>query len=332
MRSRKAAYLVYPAATVLGVSLAWLVYRDAPDERARAGDDGLPRRCAALAENPSEDQLLHLASTGQALTIGVVADARGADDATLDRVGRAGRAFAEAGVDLVLSLGGMGGDADELAAVYGALAGAGDAPVVAIPGDREPLLAHREAIAKLASTHPLHDGSAIRIIRASSTTVATFPGVAEPSQLLPGEGGCYFEPADAEAMAAFVARREGVVVWAGYAPPRQQGDAASDLVRGVHIGDRTLATAMRTASVELALHGLVDEAALEPREGVRRLDTGQTFALAPGPVEALPVLGERRGVSAGAALLVTLDPPRVEWRRIDPAPDEATKPEAVGER
>jgi hypothetical protein len=292
MRSRKAAYVVYPTATVVGVSLAWLVFRDGPEERSRADDDRLPHRCAALADGePTRDQILDLDHAAEVLTIGVIADARGSDPATLDRVRRARSAFAEAGADLVLSLGGMGGDRDELAAVFEALADAAGVPVVAIPGDREPLEAHREAIAQLAPSRPLHDGSTIRSIRAGPTTVVTFPGVAERSQLLPGPEGCYFEDEDAAAMAAYLARREGLVVWAGYAPPRQRGAAASDLVRGVHIGDRPLAAAMVAGGVKLALHGLVDEAALEVPEGVRRLDLGDLFALAPGPVEALPVLG-----------------------------------------
>ena len=322
MLSRPAAYVVYPTATLAGVTAAWLLFRDAPAEPS--GENELPHRCAALADGaPDADATMHLAPT-EPLVVGVVADARGATPATLDNLEAARVAFREARVDLVLTLGGMGATGEELAAVYGALAEGSEAPVVAIPGDREPLFAHREAIASLGARHPVVDGSAIRAIVAGDTTIATFPGIGEVSQIVAGSEGCYYESGDADMLATWLQRRAGTKVWAGYAPPRQRGSTASDLVGGVHIGDPSLGRAMRASEATLALHGLVNEASLGEPSGERILDEDAgPIALAPGPVEAMPVLGRRRGASFGAALIVRVDPPRIEWERLSVAADDS---------
>ncbi len=111
--------------------------------------------------------------------LGVVADARGADAATLANLAWARKKLAAEKVDAVLVLGGMGGTKDELAQTLGALAN--DAPwmVVAQAGERESVPALAGAIAGLAAEQaPIVDGAAARIVVIDGVAIGFLPGLA----------------------------------------------------------------------------------------------------------------------------------------------------------
>lgn len=255
-----------------------------------------------------------------ALVVGVVADARGATPATLRQLAAIRKRFEAAGVELVISLGGMAEHEPALERLYGALARGARWPLVAIPGDREALPAHRAAVAQVdASGHAyVIDGSAVRLIAMDGAVVATFPGVAAASQLVAGADGCRHSGEDADRLAALLSREQGVRIWAGYAPPRQRGQDASDVARGgIHIGERGLAPAIAASGADLVVHGLVDEAALGPARGeIVRARPDHTAVVAAGAAEARRVRGPDRASIHGSALIITAGAKVIRWRRI----------------
>ncbi len=255
------------------------------------------------------------------LVAGVVSDARGASPATLAQLGRVRAEFEREKVELVVSLGGMGTSEAELTQVLGALAR--DAPWVvwAIPGEREAIPAHRAAVAGLAAAgYPVFDAARVRLVEVDGAVLASFPGAEEPSQLLAGAEGCVHGPGDAAALAVRLAAQKGVRVWAGHSPPRQSGPEAGDVaLGGVHVGERALAAALPAARADLVLHGMVDEAALGDPAGQAGPGKGRAPAVVgAGPVEAMPIAGERGAVFAGAALLVRVSSSadEITWKRL----------------
>lgn len=314
------------AGAALAASLAAAV---AQRDRLRA-----PYRCARLDRTPGdlappvlaggrtlerEGRLLRLGGPGadRTLVLGAIADARGDAPRTLAALEAVAQAFSEGGVEVVLSLGGMGRDEDELAAVLGALARAGDWLVVAVPGDREAVPAHRRAVAALRESGlAVVDGADIRLLEADGAVVATLPGVEARGQLVAGPQGCAHTDDDAAALAASLAAAEGTKVWAGYAAPRQQAAGGSDLVDGVHAGERVLAEPLARSGAQVVLHGQIDDAALGEPRGTARLSAKAPAFLGTGALEAVPVTGWRDEAVAGAALIAEIGPRRLRWRRV----------------
>ncbi len=251
------------------------------------------------------------------LVLGVVADARGNHDDTVANVTAARAAFAKAGVELVLVVGGMAERADDLAALVRPLAG-GDWPVVLIAGDRE--RADAAAGAARALGEPVIDGAAVRFLEADGVVVGTLPGVAPGWPLVPATDGCAREAGDDAALVAALGKRSGVRVVATWAPPRQPGGGASDLTRdGVHVGARGLADALAAGGVALVIHGMVNDAALAgPSRGT--VDTAHPRALAAGAIDAVPVDRIPGRVQeapvTGAALIVRVGARRLAWQRL----------------
>ena len=265
------------------------------------------------------------------LVLGVVADARGVTPTTLGQLAQIRTAFAQDGVELVVSLGGMGRTKDEISAVLGALAHEGDPWVLwAMPGDRESVAAHRAAVATLlAADRPVFDASRVRMVEADGAVLAAFPGVEQPDELVAGVDGCVHNAADAAALAARLSAAHGVRVWAGYAPPRGQSPSDDDVaLGGVHVGEQTLTAALAAARADLVLHGMVDQAVLGPAAG--RAGVGGTSApvvLGAGPVEALPVWGPGGPAADGGALVVRVSEHGVSWRRVRfPLPGRGARP------
>ena len=255
------------------------------------------------------------------LVAGVVADARGASAATLAQLGRVRGEFEREGVELVVSLGGMGTGEQELGQVLAALAR--DAPWVvwAIPGERESIPAHRAAVTSLlAAGYPVFDGSRVRLVEVDGAVLASFPGAEEAGQLAAGADGCVHRPGDASALAVRLAAQKAMRVWAGHSPPRQSGALAGDVaLGGVHVGELALAAALPAAHADLVLHGLVDEAALGSASGQASLgDREGPAILGTGPVEAMPITGPDGALFAGAALVVraSASAGEITWKRV----------------
>lgn len=251
------------------------------------------------------------------LVIAVVADARGANPATLEQLGALRRELTEAGVELVLSLGGHGREPSEIARVLSALAL--DAPwvVVAMPGDREALPAHRAAVDQVSDgvRGVVFDGSQVRFIEHGSAVIATFPGVEHGSQVVAGTEGCVHTAEDAGDLAAALADRDRARIVASFAPPRQRGPGASDLTRdGIHVGEQLLAEAVDTAKPVLVVHGLVEDGARATASGEQRAG-GEPAVVGAGSLEAAPDPLRHRTVTS-AALIARITADRVRWRRL----------------
>lgn len=250
------------------------------------------------------------------ITLGIIADTRGASPRTLAQLGEIRAAFADAGVDLVIALGGIADSEDELYAVYAALAGQARWPVLAIPGGRAPVLALRRTISRINESNRglIMDGSEIRVVRLGKVAIATLPGVAERSQLVAGDNGCIHTSEDADAVAQLLDEEGAIKVWASYAPPRQIGATGSDVAAGgIHIGERILAGPVARSHAALVLSALVDEAALASGGGVA--EAGAPAFVAAGAAAALPVIGTS-GALRGSAVTVTISGKRVRWHRI----------------
>lgn len=247
------------------------------------------------------------------LVLGVVASARDAASDTLAAARHVAGAFARAGVGLVLVLGGLPGDEAGERAVLEALAPPAGArwAVVALPGDREHLAAHRAAIDVLAARGaPIFDGARLLAVHAGGATIALLPGLPAPPDaaaplLVAGADGCAYDAEDVARAAAALATHSGPRVAATVMPPRQtDGDATDVGDGGLHVGDPTLAPLL--AAADLALHGWLDAAAGE------RATAGQALVVGAAPLDpaSLVAPGWR-----GGGVIVRL--PRV-WKREAP--------------
>ena len=280
---------------------------------AAADHAKLPWRCAAADGSKLVDETITLGAHSWQLagntmrlerpgtiSIGVIADAGGAAPATLAALGRLRAAFGD--VDLVLALGGMGSTQQELEATLGVLAGAW--PVVAVPGDLEPVPAQQAAIASLrARGKTVIDGRLARRIELPGATIAIVPGAGSQGRLVAGVEGCTYQPAEVTAALAELSSRIKLRILASAEAPRV-------LVHGEPAGELAL-TATPPHELDVALHGPVTEAGSPARAGAR---DGNAIALTPGTSDATTRLpGPRRAASAG---LLTLTGTAWRWRAI----------------
>jgi hypothetical protein len=240
-------------------------------------------------------------------TVGFVADAADGAPETVARLRSAATAMAEGGAGLVISLGGMGEDEESIASSLRALTAGGAAKalvVLAMPGDLEPLAAHRKAVLRLQrEALPVLDGSVVRWVKLGSATIATLPGARHQEQLVAGNQGCAFDDASVEATLGRLAEGVGIRVLAAWAAPR--GDEPTEAA-----GDLRLREALDRAHVDLVVSGepagggaLVERAG-RPGGPVDLAHTGFSDA-----EPRMPVGGQR---SRATALLVKLA--RNEWQ------------------
>lgn len=254
---------------------------------------------------------------GAPIGVAFVADARGARAPTVERLRQLAGSFEDFEVSLVVLLGGMGKTEEELYETLGAIS-EGAFVVIAVPGDRESIPAHRGAIARLTERGvAIVDGSLVRIVSTDDIAIGTFPGVSAAQQLVADSDGCQHFPEDAESLAKRLAEHQGLKVWAGYMPPRQSGESGSDMtISGVHIGETLVSKAVDQAGAHLVVHGLVDESATGAARGELKVADGARLVLGTGSVDSLPVRRPGGPVLGGSVLVATVAPKRVKWRRI----------------
>lgn len=281
-----------------------------------------PARCrevepgAAPVSYPQVRQMRRLED--RPLRVGVVADARGA----VGNAGWAAREFERARVEVVVVAGGTGGTVEEIRGVLGALAAPGR-PLLAIPGDREPVWAYREAIEGLrAGGAEVVDLSVVPAVLLGEVAVAGLPGVAVDEDgraygLVAGADGCGRADEDATGVAAALAAapaRARLLV--SHAPPRQRGAGATDVaLGGAHVGDAAVARAAAEGRADVVVHGLVDEAggraAAEAWTGVATALApgawGTRVAAAAGALDATPAPLHGGRYAHGVAVLVEID-------------------------
>ena len=245
----------------------------------------------------------------KALLIAALADARGNDAVTLRATEIMREKFIQEKVDLVVSLGGMGKNKESIQAVLAELSR--DAPylLVALPGDRESVDAHRQAIRELTDSGArILDGATYRFLRLGSVLLATMPGIAMTANLIAGNEGCEHTGDDVKALLDLLSAEEATVVLASYAPLREQGDHASDRgVGAIHTGETLLSPLLGSAALSVVIHGMVEQESPTPRGKVRP-GRGPS-SIATGSLDPL--------TGPSAALLLSIAGKKLSWRRIE---------------
>lgn len=312
-----AAAGVHEAVPAAPMEPYWCARLHGDDDDGAAGKvpDSVGRRRLRL-----EGQTLQVQpALDDTLVLGVVADARGA----MDFLPAARRSFAEAGVELVVSLGGMGRTRMELSAILGALARDAPWPVLALPADWEPLEVHRSAVEALAEQGVL-DGSRVRFVEMDGATLATLPGAPHPGRLMAGSRGCVHTADDTAGVVAALATRPGARVLLSHTPPRQRGPGGSDRgATGIHVGERSLAEALAAEPIHVLIHGLVAPGGAHAERGEQLLER-RPVVLAAGTMDPLDApLASALGHtdSPTGALVVAVGPRRVRWWPVRLAPE-----------
>jgi hypothetical protein len=205
------------------------------------------------------------------VVIGVIADAGGAAPQTIAALGRLRAKIDAAQPTVVVTLGGMGASERELETTLAVLADKAAWPIIAIPGDLEPVAAHVEAIAVLRKRGvPIIDGRLARRIELGGATIATVPGAGSAARLPAGADGCGYRPADLAAIAQELRDAKGIRVLASFEAPRQRsGEPAGEIAVD--------------QPYDIALSASVALGASRARTGAR---DGSRVALTPGASDA----------------------------------------------
>jgi hypothetical protein len=246
------------------------------------------------------------------LTIAAVADARGSDEATLQGLAFLRDAFISEKVDLVISLGGHGTSKDDIYAVLSAISV--DAPylTLAIPGDRESVPGHREAVSELAKAGAkIIDGAQYRVLSLGTLNLATMPGIAMSANLIANHEGCLHTLEDSQELLRYLESEDVDFLLASYAPARQDSRPATDLgAGGIHVGEQELAPLSQSKALRLRIHGMVAQPEA-PQSGKLRLGPGAS-SLASGSLDPLD--------GSSSALVISITGQRLDWKRIVAAP------------
>lgn len=274
---------------------------------ASADATAAPWRCAA-ADTPAlkDEQLVIGDGTWQLgghalkrsdpdpeIVIGVVADAAGAAPRTIAALGRLRAAFDAAKPDLVLALGGMGATQEELVATLGTLGDRASWPVVALPGDLEPVSAYLGALAALRQRgDTVLDARSVRWIELPGVTIGTLPGAGASERLVAGSDGCSWRAEDIAALYSELTARSGLRIVATAEAPRVQ-------VAGEPAGELALVPS-RAQPIELVLHGPVEPTPSRARTGGR---DGANVLLTPGTADATPRLPRAHEPASGVLVV-----------------------------
>ncbi len=273
-----------------------------------ADNSRAPWRCSGLREHSADATLgdgwrivegrLRYSGTDR-LVIGVVADAGGSDPKTIATLGRIRQALEAEGVNLVLTLGGMGSTRAELTATLGALAS--PRPTVALPGDLESMPALHAAIADLrARGRSIVDGRGIEAIESPSALLGIIPGVGSEYRSTAGKDGCTWTASDVSDSFREWSRFPGLRIAVSAEAPRETID-------GEITGEVAL---MPDQAIDILLHGPAQAGPSPAAQGGR---DGARVSLSPGTADATPRLPPIRGSAAG---LLAIDGHKWSWRPI----------------
>lgn len=270
-----------------------------------AGTTSAPWRCAArdtpsladveIATGPRHWQLgdhtLRRIDRDDSIAIGVIADAANASPRTVAALARLRADLEHAEPDVVLALGGMGSTQAELEATLGTLAEGAPWPVVALPGDLEPMSAHVAAIAALRKRGAtVLDGRLVRWIELPGVVLGTLPGAGARERLVAADDGCRWTTEDVAALYTALTAKSGVRVVASAESPRR-------IVAGEPAGELALAPLQ---PIEVALAGPVEPSPSRARSGGR---DGARVVLSPGTADATRRLPDPHVPSAGLLVI-----------------------------
>jgi hypothetical protein len=281
-----------------------------------------PWRCARLGDPVSGAAPTGWTLDGQTIRGGVarktarvvfVSEARGASDATVAALLALRKQLDPDPVDVVVSLGGLGGTRDEIERALDPIARGAPWLVIAIPGDRESIEEHRAAVTALAATGAaIVDGSQVRVIDLPAIAIGSLPGARYPERLGAGNSGCLRDEADAEALLARLREIEKKPrVLAVQDAPRGATDLAPG---GVHAGEVELARAIAAAPVELVVHRAVDDTS---SGGVLKKPLASATA-AVGAIDATARYRDDGTRVLPSALLLTVGERETAWKPLVP--------------
>jgi Icc-related predicted phosphoesterase len=189
----------------------------------------------------------------QRLSIGAVADTRGAAPETMAALAGFAATFRAEHVDLVVALGDLGRREEDIAAVLTALGSAG-APILALAGDLEGAQPFRAAVARArAAGIDIIDGVDTRRLDTGAIDIVTVPGA-------PSDNECSYTATELAALAETVRGRFRPLVLVAHTPPRDEGDRGVDWDDGRNVGDRSLLDLINAVYPNVALFAHADDA------------------------------------------------------------------------
>ncbi|HEY5946144.1 MAG TPA: hypothetical protein VIV40_11665 [Kofleriaceae bacterium] len=268
---------------------------------AAADQTRAPWRCAALDTPGLADlaiatgerrwqlggHMLRRTDSDDVIAIGVVADATNASPRTVAALARLRGELEHSAPDLVLALGGMGATQADLEATLGTLGERAPWPVIALPGDLEPMPAYVAALAALRRRGvQVLDGRLVRWIELPGATIATLPGGGARERLVAADEGCQWTADNVAQLYGELTGKPGVRIVAMTEAPRTTVD-------GEPSGELGL---VPPQPIEVALHGPVDLAPSPTSSGSR---DGRQAVLSPGTADATRRLPDAHTPSAG---------------------------------
>jgi hypothetical protein len=185
----------------------------------------------------------------------------------------------------------MGATQADLEATLGTLAEHAPWPVVALPGDLEPVSAQIAALTNLRKRGlSVLDGRLVRWVDLGTATLATLPGVGARDRLVAADDGCQWRAEDVAKLGEQLTATPGIRIVASSEAPRASVD-------GEAAGELGLVPAQ---PVEVALHAPVEPTPSAAKTGSR---DGARIALSPGTADAMRRLPEAHTPSAGVLVI-----------------------------
>ena len=197
---------------------------------------------------PADGAVKNLGGPSGALTLGLIADIKRADEDTLRNLRHFVQEYKKAGIQALL----VAGDVSETSAgareSLNILATAG-VPVLVIPGNRESTGRYRSAMADLGKRHAnLVDMAKVRLVNGGGFSVVSLPGYYDP-KYVHARDGCLYRDEHVAALPAIAAQASAKpVILLAHSPPKADGAGAIDYAdAGANVGDPAL-TKMLAAS------------------------------------------------------------------------------------
>ncbi len=278
-----------------------------------------PYRCARFpwkTDAPNLDrvqwdetaQALVLEPLGKHARFATISDALAVPGSNTDALERLRKTLDENKIDLLVSLGGIGTEQSAIGPVLKALTDDANYLVLALPGDRESIPAHRRAIAELARAGArILDASLYRTTRIGRLRLVTMPGISHGANLIPGNDGCLHVKADVDAILEQVEKSEAPTVLLSYAPWRQAGEDSSDFGLGaIHAGERLLEPLYSSGRFEALVHGMLTTQESAPSGSFRLMH----------PPSAISSGSVAKHASSPSALLLSVTGAKLSWKRL----------------
>ncbi len=278
--------------------------------------------CGAVREaKPVERK--NFGAPGQALRVGLVADTKEALAPTLANVTHFAAAFQKEKVTAVIALGGLGANEDEIFRVLSSLRAAG-APILALPGDREPEGAFHAAIARAKKSGlDVIDLADARAVAGDGLQIFSLPGYRFPSYLGARDTACRYRPADVDALTELATALDGRAtnvprLLVAHTPPRGAGPAAIDwALGGANIGDVELARVLPKLGATAGAFAHVDEAggrASDGRAPVAENSWSDRLYVNAGAADSVPHDLDSGATGRGQAMIVEFADGKARFR------------------